>query len=647
MVKTKVNERTGIDQYMRKQIEGLGVAYDEQGSSNVEIHNALKTASKQKAGNAGKPDFIFQSGDFLVIVEDKADLDKMVSYDSNGEIDLSRPTIANYALNGAVHYAKHIVKNTLTIKQVFAVGCAGDGNHIDVKVAYVDDKTIKLLPDVNNLEDLRPDNIEEFYRVAVRGELPKEERELREVNTVAAELHEDLRNYGSLEGEKKATVVSAILLALEEPTFRIENLRSLDRDASRDGDEIFNAVQRYLNNAGIVPYAKVGELLDQFLFLKSDITLNRERESLGMSPLKYFTVKLKEKLHGKIKGTDFDILGNFYGEFVKYGGSDGNSLGIVLTPRHITNLMVDLIDVNKNDVVLDPACGSGSFLITAMRRMLNQCTTDAERDNVKRNQVLGIELQQKLFTIATTNMILHGDGKSNLERNDMFHTELAPLKNKDVTKVLINPPYSQAKTKALHHLAEINFIKEALGFIAPGGKLAAIVPQSTMVGKTKEDKQKKKAILENHTLESVITLNPNTFYGVGVNPCIAIFTAGIPHPKNKRVNFVNFQDDGYVVRKHIGLVGDGTQESKKKFLIDVLNGNADADTSFIVKSTITWEDEWLHSFYYFNDTPPTLEDFEKTMADYLTFEFDMRAHGRGYLFDGVESESEVDSDDEA
>src|SRR5699024_4041275 len=264
------------------------------------------------------------------------------------------------------------------------------------------------------------------------------------------------------------------------------------------------------------------------------------------------------------------VLGNFYGKFVKYGGNDGNSLGIVLTPRHITSLMCDVIDVHKQDVVLDPTCGTGSFLISAMNKMVGQCEKEEEVSSVKQNQLFGIELQQKLFTIATTNMILRGDGKSNLRRDDIFHVDKDEVRNKGVTKVLINPPYSQAKSKDLHYLAEINFIKESLDIINIGGRLAAIVPQSTMVGKTKEDREKKKLILEKHTLESVITLNIDTFYGVGTNPCIAVFTAGIPHNEKKRVKFVNFADDGYVVRKHIGLVGDGTEKSKKEFVLDVL-----------------------------------------------------------------------------
>ncbi|WP_255220336.1 HsdM family class I SAM-dependent methyltransferase [Terribacillus saccharophilus] len=634
------NEKSGIDQYIRSLIEALGVSYEEQASTNVDIKKALKTASKQKEGNIGKPEFLFFSKEFLVVIEDKADTSKSVSYDENGDIDLTRPIIADYALNGAVHYARHIVNNSLSVEKTFAIGASGNSHSNEIKIAYVDKETVKELPNINNLEDIHPDNIEEFYRVTVLGELPREERELREVNKLASEMHEDLRNYGSLEGEKKATVVSAILLALEEPSFNIDRLVSSDRKGAKDGDLIFNAIEVYLENSGIIPYAKRGELLDQFSFVRSDITLNSLKDTLGTSPLKYFTLKLKENLKDKIKHSDMDILGNFYGEFVKYGGSDGNSLGIVLTPRHITNLMVDLIDVNYNDYVLDPACGTGAFLIASMNKMLKQAENDESNVeevekkiiDIKQNRLFGIELQQKLFTIATTNMILRGDGKSNLRRDDMFHVDKEEIKSKGITKLLINPPYSQAKTKELHHLAEIGFIKESLDMINYGGQLCAIVPQSTMVGKRKEDRLKKKEILENHTLKTVITLNKDTFYGVGVNPCIAIFVAGEPHPENKRVNFVNFTDDGFTVRKHIGLVGDGTEKSKKEHLLNVLNDYEDDDTNFIVKSTIKWDDEWLHSFYYFNDEIPTEDEFKSVMADYLSFEFNMKSQGKGYLF---------------
>lgn len=626
-----MNEKTGIDQFMRKEIETLGVNYDEQQSSNIEIAESLKTASKSLSGKAGKPEFLFFSNKFLIVVEDKKDIHKHEYLNGNEELILDSPEILkDYAINGAVHYAKHIIQHTNIIDEIFAIGASGDGHLNKISVYYVNENEYKYLRELNNLNDFHPDNIHEFYKVSVLGELTKEEKEVQDVKKFAEEIHEDLRNYGSLESERKASVVSAILLALEnkEEIFNLNMLSGLEEDGVKDGDKIYNAVQMYLNqNADIRP-AKNGEILESFMFIKNDLKLNRVHNQLNMTPLKYFSHKLK----GKFKHTDMDVLGSFYGEFVKYGGNDGNALGIVLTPRHITNLMCELIDINHTDFVLDPCCGSGGFLATAMNRMLNEVNTKDSIKNIKQNQIHGIELTQNLFTTATTNMILRGDGKSNLRRDDIFHVNKEEYTGK-INKVLLNPPYSQAKTKNLSHLSEISFVKEALAYMKTGGKLAAIVPQSTMIGKTKNDKNYKREILEKHSLDTVITLNKDTFYGVGVNPCIAIFTAGIPQDDKKRVNFVNFADDGYVVRKHIGLIGDGTEKSKKEYLLNVLNDYDDAATNFLVKSPITWEDEWLHSFFYYNEEIPTDEDFEKTIADYLSFEFDMKLHGRGYLFD--------------
>ncbi|EFS17899.1 restriction enzyme BgcI subunit alpha [Staphylococcus capitis C87] len=630
----KPNEKSGIDEYMNDEIKSLGVKYYREYSGNIEVQDALKSASKRLNGYVGKPDFTFFSREFFVVIEDKNDINLHIYSEDDTIILDDENIVPKYAVNGAIHYAKHIINNTDIVSKAFAIGASGNGHSNKISIYFVDENNYKFISDINNLNDLKEDNIEEFYRVSVLGELPKEERELKEVNKIAADLHEDLRNYGSLEGEKKASVVSAILLALEneDVIFNVNKLQGLQGEGVKDGEILFDAIDKYLRNKSLMPHAKIGELKDNFTFIQNDLTLNRVRDDLGMTPLKYFTIKLNEKLKKNIKHSDMDILGNFYGEFVKYGGSDGNSLGIVLTPRHITNLMCELIDINENDYVLDPCCGSGGFLIAAMNKMLNQTTDESKQAQIKQKQLHGIELQQKLFTIATTNMILRGDGKSNLKRDDIFHVGKDFYTDK-ITKALINPPYSQAKTKNLSHLSEISFINETLSLMKSGAKLAAIVPQSTMIGKTKNDKNYKREILDNNSLETVITLNKDTFYGVGVNPCIAVFTAGIPQDDKKRVNFVNFSDDGYVVRKHVGLVGDGTEKSKKEYLLNVLNDYEDADTNFLVKAPITWEDEWLHSFFYYNEEIPTDEDFEKTIADYLSFEFDMKLHGRGYLFD--------------
>ncbi len=174
------------------------------------------------------------------------------------------------------------------------------------------------------------------------------------------------------------------------------------------------------------------------------------------------------------------------------------------------------------------------------------------------------------------------------------------------------------------------------------GKLAVIVPQSTMIGKTKYDQNIKIRLLKENTLDAVITLNPDTFYGIGVNPVIAIFTAGVPHNAEHLVTFVDFRDDGYSVHKHIGLVPDGSAKAKRNKLIQLLKGNLISfSNDFALKTTITADDEWLHSFYYFNETIPTDEDFNKTIQDYLAFKFDMTVHGRGDLFDKKKNLNEV------
>ena len=197
---------------------------------------------------------------------------------------------------------------------------------------------------------------------------------------------------------------------------------------------------------------------------------------------------------------------------------------------------------------------------------------------------------------------------------------------------MMNPPYSMG-SKNNPSLYEINFTEHLLNSVVQDGKVVVIVPQSTMVGKTKEEQAIKENILKYHTLEGVITLSKTTFYGVGTNPCIAVFTAGVPHYKNKKVKFINFEKDGFEVQKHRGLIETIEAKDKKQHLLDVWFDKIEAETKFCVSTNIESEDEWLHSFYYFNDEIPEIEDFEKTIADYLTFEFNMIMQDREYLFE--------------
>lgn len=270
-----------------------------------------------------------------------------------------------------------------------------------------------------------------------------------------------------------------------------------------------------------------------------------------------------------------------------------------------------------------------------MHGMLSQTDDIETRMQIKKNQLFGVESQSYMFTIATTNMILRGDGKSNLENVDFLKLNPAKVQKEwHPTIGMMNPPYSQG-SNSNSDLYEISFTEHLLDCMVEDGRVAIIVPQSTMTGKTKVEKEIKANILKKHTLEGVITLNKDTFYGVGVNPCIAIFTAGVPHYEGKVCKFINFENDGYIVSKHVGLVETPNAKDRKQYLLDVWLERIEAETKFCVKTTIEVDDEWLHSFYYFNDEIPSEEDFRNTIADYIIFEVNMITHGKGYLF-GIE-----------
>ena len=138
-------------------------------------------------------------------------------------------------------------------------------------------------------------------------------------------------------------------------------------------------------------------------------------KKLNKTPLKHFTEFLFEKIYRSIRYSKSaeDYIGRFYGEFMSYSGGDGQTLGIILTPKHITQLFCDLVNLKPDDVVFDPLLWYAGFLIVAMHNMLKKTDDEAQRKSIRQNQLHGIELRPNMFTIATTNMILRGDGKSN------------------------------------------------------------------------------------------------------------------------------------------------------------------------------------------------------------------------------------------
>ena len=395
-----------------------------------------------------------------------------------------------------------------------------------------------------------------------------------------------------------------------------------------------------MKRSNVGPDAKRDKLMSEFAIIRTSARLNEIDEKLGKTPLKYYAEILKKKVFDNIKYhcSSEDFIGRFYGEFMSYSGGDGQSLGIILTPKHICDLFCEILDVQPNDVVFDPCCGTAGFLVAAMHHMLMKAENEATKKNIKKQQLHGFELQSNMFAIAATNMILRDDGNSNIKCENFLKQNAAEVQLKGATVGMMNPPYSQG-SKSDPTQYELSFVEHLLDSLTTGARAAVIVPQSSMTGKTKDEQDFKESILKHHTLEGVITCNTDTFYGVGTNPVIAVFTAHEPHPEDKLCKFIDFRDDGYEVHAHVGLVEGDSAKDKRKHLLDVWNNRIESPSKFCVESTVNAEDEWLHSFYYFNDEIPTDADFEKTIGDYLTFEFSMIMQNREYLFEEANNET--------
>lgn len=621
------------DIWVMKLLEDEGIHFTAQGSDNKEIDKALKTASKRGTGNVGYPEFVSVISDYVLVIENKADTSKHVLRTENDVIDDSPKAVSDYALNGAMFYAKHIAQNT-NYKKVFAVGVSGDSKHHEITPLYCDDRDgYTQLENIDTFANFSKSNIDEYYAHYVLKEPTDTEKTTAEILKDAGELHEFLRTYGSLKDQEKPLVVSGILLALDDVSFSIESLRG-DK-TNTDGELIYDAIQRRLKASNVGPDAKRDKLMSEFSVIKTSARLNEVNETLDKTPLRFYTEFLNERVFKAVKytSTSEDFIGRFYGEFMSYSGGDGQSLGIILTPKHICDLFCELLDVQPDDVCLDPCCGTAGFLVAAMHHMLKAAGDNNQlKKEIKKKQLHGFELQSNMFAIAATNMILRQDGNSNIKCEDFLRQNPSLVQQKGATVGMMNPPYSQG-SKNDPSQYELSFVEHLLDSLVVGARAAVIVPVSSMTGKTKAEKEFKKCILKHHTLEGVITCNTDTFYGVGTNPVIAVFTAHEPHDEDKLCKFIDFRDDGFEVRHHIGLVEGDSAKDKRAHLLDVWNGRSQAPSKFCVESTVKPEDEWLHSFYYFNDEIPTDADFEKAIGDYLTFQFSMVMQNREYLFE--------------
>ncbi len=305
-----------------------------------------------------------------------------------------------------------------------------------------------------------------------------------------------------------------------------------------------------------------------------------------------------------------DVMGIFFNEFNRY--KKKSESGQIFTPDHITSFMYRLIEVNKDDRVLDATCGSGAFLVKAMCNMMKEAggIKTKEAENIKSSQLFGIEFDREIFALACANMLIHKDGKTNLEQLDARTTEASDwIKSKNITKVLMNPPYETT-------YGCMTIVKNVLDSVPKGTKCAFILPDKKLE-KSFIDKKYGNKVLKNHTLSTIIKMPENLFFGVGTTTSIFLFESGIPQ-NNKNIIGYYIEEDGLETVKNQGRQDVKNRwESIEEYWIQAIHDGNEPKygTRQIIKPS-------EHLSYQMPEEPFEVyeDDFMKAILDYEMFQ---------------------------
>lgn len=594
----------------------------EEQKSNIEaVRRLMKSASKSGGGGGGAPEFIVSApsaADFLVIVECKADTkdhtssmvaDLLLGQPLADDDDAKAKRTQRFAIDGALHYAKSLSREF----NVIAIGVSGETKRSALMSTY-------LWPKGSS----RPKELRAKDGAALNGFIPWPDyiehatfdptvQKLRfdELMSFAADLHEFMRDHAKLTESEKPLLVSGTLIALRNKAFvasyGVQTPAQLQKDWMR-------VIQEEIQAADI-PQAKKYNMTQPYSSIGVHPELGKATKTYPKGPLHELIDRLNSKVWPFISVYQaFDVVGQFYGEFLKYTGGDKKALGIVLTPRHVTELFALLANVNKDSKVLDICGGTGGFLISAMHRMFKTATTDAEKNRIRKEGLVGVEQQPNMFALAASNMILRGDGKANLYQGSCFDEAITiDIKKHQCDVGMINPPYSQTDSD----LHELRFIKHMLDCLQPGGTGIAIVPMGCALSAN----GLRTEILREHTLEAVMSMSDQLFYPVGTVTCIMVFTAHKPHAsENRKTWFGYWKGDGFVKTKHKGRIdlNNSWPAIRDRWVEAFRNREVHPGESVLRK--VTADDEWCAEAYMETDyLKITREDFERTVRDYAIF----------------------------
>ena len=551
---------------------------EEQKSDSPRITKRLKQASKKGSG-VGYPDFIISSNlyaDFLIVIECKAEVSRHESH--------ARDRYVEYAVDGVLLYASYLSKEF----DVLAIAISGQDLN-DIRISHF--LHLKGAPNASEWDVSHRLLSFEDYRNATLLSDFKFRQDYQALLSYSRSLNKELKSQKVTEAHR-CFLISGILIALKNEAFR----KSFE--SHRTKKELFKNLYNTIAvefESTIHKSERIDALMQSFSFVKT------------LPCGKDFLIELISDIDTNINTflrthKYYDVIGSFYVEFLRYANND-KGLGIVLTPPHVADLFVRLAGVDTNSVVIDTCCGTAGLLIAAMKHMIKQAGADTQlQSKIKNEQIIGIEFQPNIYALAVCNMILHGDGKANISREDCFalpNQSLGAMMNKTPSVGLLNPPY---KNKGIEtDREELKFILNNMAYLSRdgAGRCIAIVPITCATIGDGAIGDLKRQLLERHTLEGVMSMPVELFSNskTSVVTCIMVFTAHKPHPAGKKTWFGYWRDDGFVKTRNLGRIDlNGTWSSIRDRWIDSFV-NREVESSESVMVEVGWCDEWCAEAY--------------------------------------------------
>lgn len=635
----------------------------EQESLNNEIDTALNEYYSKSGGNGGnRPDakLLLQDKNmnyYPILIEYKGYKDKLVKLDANGQVEnrttKNEPLIKNinsYAVNGAVHYANALLHYT-SYTDIISIGMTGykdENNEVkyEIGVYYVSKNNFGIGQKVDDYIDfsfLKQENFDEFIERVKNLQLTqdeienlKEKRE-KEIEASLVKLNNDIyqNEKGLSESDRVYLVAASIIATIGVPgkvaPLEKSDLKSSTEEGNKDGDIIIRKIRAFLNEKSL-PTEKKNLIIRT---LQNTLTTdNINKVENGESQLKRVFTKIVDDLGIYYKiGLSTDFTGKLFNEMYSWLGFSQDKLNdVVLTPSYVANLLVKLARVDKDSYVWDFATGSAGLLVSAMNEMLIDAKNKIKSPEqlaiksaeIKANQLLGIEILPSVYMLAILNMILMGDGSSNILNKDSirdFNGYYGFGKTDEkfpANAFVLNPPYSAPGNGMI-------FVEKALSMMERG-YAAIIIQNSAGSGKATEFNKK---ILKHSTLLASIKMPIDIFIGKSsVQTNVYVFRIGEAHQSDDIVKFIDFSNDGYTRtnRKKSSNNLKDTDRAKERYqeIVDLVRFGKSKLNIFTEKEYYEGKinpdsgNDWNQLAPI--DTKPKLEDFKKTVSDYLAWE---------------------------